>query len=152
MQEEGATPRGGGGAVEGFRVEWIVSQRVRERSSCWKAVNRHRGCSQSEDTAATNVKVPVGGGRRESPHCSLVAAMYKTTQAGAHALTRTATPCLKASVGVTREAEGEMGESGPLVKQGSILQKFAANLNLMGHSLSLCSGLWCRRVKTRTQF
>lgn len=37
----------------------------------------------------------------------------------------------------SHERKRETGESGPLVKQGSILQKFAANLNLMDHSLGL---------------
>lgn len=37
-----------------------------------------------------------------------------------------------------------MGESVPLVERGNIPQKFTANSNPMGRSLSLCYSLWCR--------
>ena len=43
-----------------------------------------------------------------------------------------------------RPMAGGMGESVPHVERGNILQKFTANLNLMGHSLSLCYSFWCR--------
>lgn len=43
-----------------------------------------------------------------------------------------------------RPMAGGMGESVPHVERGNILQKFTANLNLMGHSLSLRYSFWCR--------
>lgn len=66
----------------------------------------------------------------------------KAVLSALHMHTHAWPPCLTAA-GVCGNQDWEMGENIALEEQGSILLKFTANLNLMGHSLSMCYSLWC---------